>query len=63
MLLRVLDRYCEGDCPIVKDDLWLYSNRRHLNKVGSQYMISRGERCFAVFDGEAPRQVTGCRCR
>ncbi len=48
-LLRVLDRYCEADCPIVKDDLWLYSNRSHLNKAGSLYMISRSEDAFRRF--------------
>jgi hypothetical protein len=34
--MRVVDHYCESDCPIVKDGRWLYSNRRHLNKAGSQ---------------------------
>ena len=48
-LLRVVDYYCDGDCPVVKDDLWLYSNRRHLNKAGSQYMISRSEDVFRRF--------------
>ena len=48
-LLRVVDHYCESDCPIVKDDLWLYSNRSHLNKAGSQYMISRSEDAFRRF--------------
>jgi peptidoglycan/LPS O-acetylase OafA/YrhL len=48
-LLRVIDYYCDGDCPIVKDDLWLYSNRSHLNKAGSQYMISRSEDAFRRF--------------
>ena len=48
-VLRVLDYYCDGDCPIVKDDLWLYSNRSHLNKAGSQYMISHSEDAFRRF--------------
>jgi peptidoglycan/LPS O-acetylase OafA/YrhL len=48
-LLRVVDYYCDSDCPIVKDDLWLYSNRSHLNKAGSQYMISRSEDVFRRF--------------
>jgi hypothetical protein len=48
-LLRVIDRYCDRDCPIVKDDLWLFSNRSHLNKAGSQYMVSRSEDEFRRF--------------
>jgi SGNH domain (fused to AT3 domains) len=48
-LLRVVDYYCDSDCPVVKDDLWLYSNRDHLNKAGSQYMISRSEDVFRRF--------------
>jgi hypothetical protein len=48
-LLRVIDYYCDSDCPIVKDDLWLYSNRSHLNKAGSQYMVSRSEDVFRRF--------------
>jgi hypothetical protein len=46
---RVLDHFCDGDCPIVKDDLWLYSNRSHLDKAGAQYMISRSEDAFRRF--------------
>jgi peptidoglycan/LPS O-acetylase OafA/YrhL len=48
-LIRVVDYFCDGDCPIVKDDLWLYSNRDHLNKAGSQYMLSRSEGVFRQF--------------
>ena len=26
-LLRVIDFFCDSDCPVVKENLWLYSNR------------------------------------
>ncbi len=48
-LIRVIDYFCDSDCPIIKDDLWLYSNRDHLNKAGSQYMIGRSEDVFRRF--------------
>jgi peptidoglycan/LPS O-acetylase OafA/YrhL len=48
-LLRVIDYFCVDDCPVVKDDLWLYSNRIHLSMAGSQYMISRSEDVFRRF--------------
>jgi len=48
-LIRVVDYFCDSECPVVKDDLWLYSNREHLNMAGSQYMISRSEDAFRRF--------------
>ncbi len=47
--IRVVDYFCDSDCPIVKDDLWLYSNRDHLNMAGSQYMIDRSADVFRRF--------------
>ena len=49
-LLRFVDHFCDRDsCPVVKDHLWLYSNREHLNMAGSQYMIGRSEDVFRRF--------------
>jgi hypothetical protein len=48
-LIRVIDYFCDSDCPIVKDDLWLYSNRDHLNMAGSRYIIGRSEDVFRRF--------------
>ena len=54
-LLRVIDFFCDGDCPVVKDNLWLYSNRDHLNMAGSKYMIARSEDVFRRFLNGEPQ--------
>jgi peptidoglycan/LPS O-acetylase OafA/YrhL len=49
-LLRFVDHFCDRDsCPVVKDNLWLYSNREHLNMAGSQYMVGRSADVFRRF--------------
>jgi len=48
-LLRVVDYFCDSECPVVKDGLWLYAERIHLNMAGSQYMIGRSEDVFRRF--------------
>ena len=48
-LLRVVDHFCDNNCPVVKDNLWLYSNLDHLNIAGSKYMMSRSEDVFRRF--------------
>jgi len=48
-LLRVVDYFCDSECPVVKDDLWLYAERIHLNMAGSQYLASRSEDVFRRF--------------
>jgi hypothetical protein len=53
-LLRVIDFFCESDCPVVRDNLWLYSNRDHLNMAGSKYMIARSEDVFRRFLNDEP---------
>jgi hypothetical protein len=48
-LLRVVDYFCESECPVVKDGLWLYAERIHLNMAGSEYLASRSENVFRQF--------------
>jgi peptidoglycan/LPS O-acetylase OafA/YrhL len=48
-LLRVVDYFCDSACPVVKDGLWLYAERFHLNMAGSQYLVSRSEDVFRRF--------------
>jgi SGNH domain (fused to AT3 domains) len=48
-LIRPIDYFCDADCPVVKDGLWLYSNSIHLSLAGADYMMSRSERVFRDF--------------
>jgi peptidoglycan/LPS O-acetylase OafA/YrhL len=46
-LLRPADVYCESDCPVVSDGLWLYLDSGHFTVAGSRRM---GERAGAIID-------------
>jgi hypothetical protein len=48
-LLRPIDYFCEVDCPVVKDGLWLYSNSIHLSVAGANHMMSRSAPVFRDF--------------
>jgi peptidoglycan/LPS O-acetylase OafA/YrhL len=48
-LLRPIDYFCDSECPVIKDGLWLYSNRIHLTLVGSTLMVSRAADVFRKF--------------
>ena len=48
-LLRPIDYFCDENCPVVKDGLWLYAERIHLNMAGSEYLASRSENVFRQF--------------
>lgn len=48
-LLRPIDYFCDAECPVVKDGVWLYSNRIHLTLAGSTYMITRSADVFRKF--------------
>ena len=50
-LLRTVDYFCDAECPVVKDGVWLYSNRIHLTLAGSQYMVTRTADVFRRFLG------------
>jgi peptidoglycan/LPS O-acetylase OafA/YrhL len=48
-LLRPIDYFCDAECPVVKDGIWLYSNRIHLTLAGSTYMMTRSAEVFRKF--------------
>ena len=48
-LIRPIDYFCEADCPVVKDGLWLYSQSIHLSVAGADHMIGRSEQVFRNF--------------
>jgi peptidoglycan/LPS O-acetylase OafA/YrhL len=55
MVLRPVDYFCDSECPVVLDGLWLYNNRSHLSLAGADYMIGRSGPVFRQFiaEGEA----------
>ena len=46
---RPVNYFCETECPIVKDGIWLYQNRIHLTLAGSRYMVTRSGEVFRQF--------------
>ncbi len=48
-LLRPIDYFCDAECPVVKDGIWLYSSRIHLTLAGSTYMVTRSADVFRRF--------------
>jgi peptidoglycan/LPS O-acetylase OafA/YrhL len=56
-VLRPVDYFCGGECPVVMNGLWLYNNRNHLSLAGADYMVSRSGGAFREFlaEGEARR--------
>jgi len=48
-LIRPIDYFCDADCPVVMDGLWLYSHRIHLTLAGADYMIGRSAPVFRDF--------------
>jgi peptidoglycan/LPS O-acetylase OafA/YrhL len=48
-LIRPVDYFCDRDCPVVKEGVWLYTNRTHLSLAGANYMISRSGEVFRDF--------------
>jgi hypothetical protein len=55
--IRVVDYFCDSECPVVKDDLWLFAAGIYLSKAESQYMIGRSADVFRRFlaDGGSKR--------
>ena len=47
--LLCVDYFCDSEGPVVKDGLWLYAERIHLNMAGSKYLASRSENVFRRF--------------
>ena len=48
-LLRPVDYFCDAECPVTKDGLWLYTSRIHLSLAGSDYMVSRSRDALLRF--------------
>jgi peptidoglycan/LPS O-acetylase OafA/YrhL len=40
-LLRPADYFCDKECPVVKDGVWLYFEYAHFSVAGSRYMVTR----------------------
>ena len=48
-LLRPVDYFCDSECPVVRDGVWLYFDRTHLTLAGTQYMMARTGDVFRKF--------------
>jgi hypothetical protein len=56
-VLRPIDYFCDNECPVVMNELWLYNSRTHLSLAGADYIVSRSGDAFREFlrEGEARR--------
>jgi peptidoglycan/LPS O-acetylase OafA/YrhL len=45
-LLRPVDYFCDSECPVVSDGIWLYFDRTHFSVAGSRYMVTRAAELF-----------------
>jgi peptidoglycan/LPS O-acetylase OafA/YrhL len=52
-VMRPVDYFCDSECPVVMDGLWLYNNRSHLSLAGADYMIGRSGSVFRQFIAES----------
>lgn len=48
-LLLPIDYFCDTECPVTKDGVWLYIDRIHLTLAGAKYIIARNRRLFRKF--------------
>jgi hypothetical protein len=56
-LLRPVNYFCDVDCPVVKDRIWLYYDSNHFCIAGSKYMVERSKAVFHEFlAGQPPPQ-------
>jgi peptidoglycan/LPS O-acetylase OafA/YrhL len=46
---RPVNYFCDRECPVVKDGIWLYQNRIHLTLAGTRYMLARSGDVFRKF--------------
>lgn len=44
-----VEYFCDEQCPVVKDGVWLYVNRNHFSVAGSRYVVARAEDVFRKF--------------
>ncbi|CCD90338.1 putative acyltransferase [Bradyrhizobium sp. ORS 285] len=49
MLLRPSEVYCDRDCPVVEDGVWLFQDAGHFTVAGAQRMGERAAPIFATF--------------
>jgi peptidoglycan/LPS O-acetylase OafA/YrhL len=54
-LLRPADYFCDTECPVVEDGIWLYFDRTHFSVAGSKYMVTRAADLFRNFLEPKPR--------
>ncbi|CCD94198.1 putative acyltransferase [Bradyrhizobium sp. ORS 375] len=48
-LLRPSEVYCDRDCPVVQDGVWLFQDAGHFTVAGAQRMGERAAPIFATF--------------
>jgi peptidoglycan/LPS O-acetylase OafA/YrhL len=48
-LLRPVEYFCDSECPVVKDGIWLYFEQTHFSVAGSKYMVTRSADVFRGF--------------
>jgi peptidoglycan/LPS O-acetylase OafA/YrhL len=48
-LLRPEDYFCDNECPVVKDGIWLYFDYSHYTVAGSNHIVSRAAPVFRKF--------------
>jgi len=48
-LIKPVDYFCDEECPVVRNGLWLYLDEGHFTRAGSQYMGQRAESVFREF--------------
>jgi peptidoglycan/LPS O-acetylase OafA/YrhL len=48
-LLKPVDYFCDADCPVVKNGIWLYYDDAHFSVAGSRYMVDRSRTVFKDF--------------
>ena len=49
VFLRTIDYFCDQECPVTKDGIWLYTGRIHLSLAGADYMVGRSGEIFRRF--------------
>ncbi len=47
--LRMIDYFCDSECPVVKNGIWLFNEPHHLSIAGVDHMMSRSEAAFRQF--------------
>ena len=48
-LLRMIDYFCDSECPVVENGIWLFNEPHHLSIAGINRMASRSEGAFRKF--------------